>query len=106
MSRHNTASFDTEFNDMSYFDMGFDNMLTFEADMQELTTIYGDDHTKLKNRDVENQHPISAITGLQDILDSKQDTLLTAENSGIIIENNYIKLDNLILDCGTSTRVI
>ena len=29
------------------------------------------DHTKLKNRDAADQHPISAITGLQDALDEK-----------------------------------
>ena len=49
---------------------------------------------------------INAITNLQTILDSKQDILLTEENSGIVLENNYIRLDNLILDCGTSTTVI
>ena len=30
------------------------------------------DHTELENRDAENQHPISAITGLQSALDEKQ----------------------------------
>ena len=29
------------------------------------------DHNRLFNRDAENQHPISAITGLQKLLDSK-----------------------------------
>lgn len=32
------------------------------------------DHTQLTNRDAANQHPMSAITGLEDALDSKADT--------------------------------
>ena len=32
------------------------------------------DHNKLFNRDADNQHPISAIDGLQNILDSKLDS--------------------------------
>ena len=32
------------------------------------------DHSQLTNRDAVEQHPISAITGLQDALDGKQDT--------------------------------
>lgn len=32
------------------------------------------DHTKLKNRDADNQHPMSAITGLTDALAGKQPT--------------------------------
>lgn len=106
MAKHNNASFDLEFKDSSFFDTYFDNMLTFETGMQEVTAIYSNDHNKLKNRDLDDQHPISAITGLQSILNSKQDELITDGNSGIVIENNYIRLDNLILDCGTSTTVI
>lgn len=33
-----------------------------------------EDHTQLTNRDAANQHPMSAITGLEDALDSKADT--------------------------------
>ena len=32
------------------------------------------DHNRLFNRDAEDQHPISAITDLQDILDEKLDS--------------------------------
>lgn len=120
MSKWDTESFNTSYNsayfDMSFddkktfesdFDLSFDDTKTFESDMQEMTVVYSSDHKKLKNRDAENQHPIEAITGLKDALDSKQNRLLTAENSGIVIDNdNYIKLDNLILNCGTSTTVM
>jgi len=40
------------------------------------------DHTKLKNRDLPDQHPMSAITGLQEMF------------------------ENLIIDCGSATEVI
>lgn len=78
--------------------------VTFTADIKtEISTI---DHTKLINRSVPDQHPISAITGLQDALDgitsdvvteqelsdalsTKQDTL-TAGTGISIDENNVI----------------
>lgn len=44
------------------------------------------DHNELINRDMENQHPISAITGLQDELDSKQSKLISG--SFIHIDSN------------------
>lgn len=107
MSRNpNNASFNMDFNDTSYFDIDFNNTLTFEAGMQELTAIYVDDHTKLRRRDAEDQHPISSITGLVAALNAKQDSLIAESDSGIVIENNYIRLDDLILNCGTSTTVI
>ena len=50
---------------------------------------YANDHPALRNRDLPNQHPISAITGLQEELDSKIGGLGTT-----------------IIYCGTSTEVI
>lgn len=41
------------------------------------------DHTKLENRDADDQHPMSAITGLTDALDGKQPT------------GNYLTRDDL-----------
>lgn len=102
----NSAYFETEFNLGDVFETNLSNTLTFESGLQEITAVYKSDHNVLKNRNLDNQHPINAITNLQTILDSKQDILLTEENSGIVLENNYIRLDNLILDCGTSTTVI
>lgn len=103
----NSAYFETEFQLGDVFETNLTNTLTFESGLQEITAIHkSSDHNILFNRELDDQHPISAITGLQSILDSKQDVLVTDANSGIIIENNYIKLDNLILDCGTSTTVI
>lgn len=102
----NSAYFETEFNLGDVFETNLTNTLTFESGLQEVTAIYKADHAVLKNRDLDDQHPISAITGLQTALNAKQDQLVTDSNSGIVVENNYIRLDNLILDCGTSTTVI
>ena len=106
MKKGNSAYFETEFNLGDVFETNLTNTLTFESGLQEVTAVYKSDHNILKNRDLDDQHPINAITGLQSLLDSKQDLLLTDVNSGIVIENNYIKLDDLILDCGTSTTNI
>lgn len=104
-SKYNSASFDMTFDNMLTFDTSMqNNMLTFNTNMQELSVMHSDDHRKLLHRDAPDQHPISAITGLQTALDAKQDTL--SAGLGIVIENNYISLDDLILDCGTSTTVI
>ena len=53
------------------------------------SVIYANDHSVLRNRDLPDQHPISAITGLQEELDSK------IGGTGITI-----------IYCGTSTEVI
>ena len=50
---------------------------------------YANDHSALRNRDLPDQHPISAITGLQEELDAKIGGLGTT-----------------IIYCGTSTEVI
>lgn len=46
------------------------------------------DHNTLLNRDLPNQHPISAITGLDSALNGKQDVLTAGD--GISIENGVI----------------
>ena len=105
--RSNPAYFETEFSNNIEFESSLsgNNVYTFNTSLNE-TTIINKDHKVLKNRDLEDQHPIKAISGLQAALDSKQDSLIADEYSGIVIENNHIRLDDLILDCGTSTTVI
>ena len=56
-----------------------------QAVLKEVTS----DHNELIHRDLNDQHPISAITGLQEALDSKVDAS-----------------DFSIINCGTSTEVI
>lgn len=41
------------------------------------------DHDQLNNRDLPDQHPISAITGLEEALNSKQDNLNEAQQSAV-----------------------
>lgn len=80
-----------------------------EFDVGELTFITNRDHTTLINRDADDQHPISAITGLGDRLDgidsdietisgeidgletSKQDKLTAG--TLVDITNNTISID-------------
>lgn len=64
------------------------------------------DHNALTNRDLDDQHPISAITGLAGALSAKPDSseLATIAFTGSL---NDVDPDIVsILDCGTSTEVI
>ena len=49
-------------------------------------------HDKLDHRDYPDQHPISAITGLQNTLDSKQDALV--QGTGISIDDTTNTISN------------
>lgn len=64
------------------------------------------DHDRLINRDLADQHPISAITGLQDALDSK----VATEDLAVVAFSGDVKdltqTEVLIINCGTSTEVI
>lgn len=64
------------------------------------------DHNTLTNRDMDDQHPISAITGLQDALDAKveEEELARVAFSGLIDDLSQENI--VIIDCGTSTEVI
>ena len=78
----------------------------FGLDMGSVIEIKENDHNKLINRDLTDQHPISAITGLQDILDSvpRISELATVAFTGDI--NDLIWPDPLILYCGTASEVV
>ena len=43
--------------------------------------IYVDNHEKLANRDKEDQHPIKAITGLNEVLEEYNNTLNELKNN-------------------------
>lgn len=67
-------------------DLGTGDKSNLVAAINEVAQSVGgstSDHTKLKNRDADNQHPMSAITGLTDALAGKQPT------------GNYLTLDDL-----------
>lgn len=58
-------------------DLGTGDKSNLVAAINEVAQSVGgstSDHTKLKNRDADNQHPMSAITGLTDALAGKQPT--------------------------------
>ena len=91
MSRKKYLDFDnlvdiqTDINESSTLETVIDEDITFGITLDDATT---QDHSKLYHRDQANSHPITAITGLQEALDSK------------------VNKENLILDCGTSTTNI
>ena len=66
----------------------FDEDQTFETTMDEVTEVVTSDHTKLINRDVAQQHPITAITNLNTELGNRVvdgNTLTNQEIEQIII---------------------
>ena len=72
------------------------NELEFELDNTEIEVEVNKDHDKLNHRDYANQHPISAITGLQEALD----------NSGKVDDvkvNNQSVVSNKIADIKLKT---
>ena len=90
------------------FVLGNDEPLRADFELQPDVTYTADiklseatrDHTKLYNRDRENQHPMSAITGLEDALDGLSDDI-TAENNRAVEAEEV--LDNKI-DSEADTR--
>lgn len=64
------------------------------------------DHRDLQQRDADDQHPISAITGLQDALDAKADAsdLAPVAFSGELADLQTSTVT--ILYCGTATEVV
>ena len=90
------VKFDSE-NDL-HFCFNGDN--DFGLDMGSVIEIKENDHNKLINRDLANQHPISAITGLQDILDGLAPVAFTGAAEDLIWPNP------LILYCGTASEVV
>ena len=62
----------------------------FHTTFQEVVEVIEDDHEKLKNRDLPDQHPIGAITNLQKELGSKLDSdgaLTNVEIEAILQQN-------------------
>jgi hypothetical protein len=55
----------------------FDPPIELNVSMEVLQFVGIADHTQLKNRDAANQHPISAITGLEEKHQSYDEALLT-----------------------------
>lgn len=90
------------------FVLGNDEPLRADFELQPDVTYTADiklseatrDHTKLYNRDRANQHPMSAITGLEDALDGLSDDIIAENNRAIEAEE---ALDNKI-DLEADTR--
>lgn len=61
------------------------------------------DHNMLDNRDLPDQHPMSAITGLESALEGKQDTLTAGDN--IQIEDDVISATDTTYTAGTGISI-
>ena len=77
---------DMSVEELSDINMTVDDIDEIEFGMNEVVII--GDHTKLANRDAEDQHPISAITGLEEAL------------------SQIPSLNDIIWDCGTASGVV
>lgn len=65
--------------------------------------VNNNDHATLINRDMSDQHPMSAITGLEAALEGKQDTLTAGEN--IQIEDGVISATDTTYTAGTGISI-
>lgn len=72
----------------------------FGLAIDSILEVVENDHNKLINRDLTDQHPIGAITGLQDILDGLAPVAFTGAAEDLIWPNP------LILYCGTASEVV
>ena len=79
---------------------------TIDGDVQVVDHIYERDHNNLINRNLENQHPISAISGLEEALLEKANVsdLARVAFSGLL--EDLIQEQLVIIDCGTATENI
>lgn len=64
----------------------------FEADIFVETGIRT--HEKLAGRDLPDQHPISAITGLEEALDGKVDEIIGGSNIDVERTNNRVTINS------------
>jgi hypothetical protein len=69
-------------------------------------TVAATNHNDLTGRDVDNAHSISAITGLQDALDNKQDTLVSGTNIKTINGDSILGSGNLVIGSATTSTNI
>ena len=107
---------DVNFDNEYIFDVSFDNGdntfetsyseedMNFPVEYGEMTVVRVDSHNLLKHRELDNQHPINAITGLQEALDNKIETSLIGEANGItpLDEEQKIPLGYIPLDTSIS----
>ena len=75
--------------------------VTYTADI--IMASFSGDHRQLVNRELPEQHPISAITGLTEELEGKQDNLTAGEN--IQIENNVISATDTTYTAGDGISI-
>lgn len=87
MEREFVAEFEIKEQEATSAEFSMKQNQTIEASFEMSTTGGTKNHDDLENRDLPSQHPISAITGLENALNKKQNALsqeqLSAVNSGV-----------------------
>lgn len=96
------VKFNTE-NDL-HFHFNTDN--DFGVVIDSIFEVRENDHNKLRNRDLAGQHPIGAITGLQDILDSVPSTSDFAQVAFTGDAEDLVWPEPFVLYCGTASEVV
>ena len=69
-----------------------------EFAMNDLTVTYSEDHRSLSHRDAEDQHPMSAITGLESALEGKQEKLVSGVNIKTVKDETLLGSGNVDVD--------
>ena len=72
------VAFDITPNSGLSFELGAGSSISTSFD--DVSVEFNSDHNLLSNRDMVDQHPMSAVTGLEDALLRKQATLVSGEN--------------------------
>lgn len=80
------VDFEIEGNETVNADFEVQPDVTFTADIEVETAVK--DHDQLNHRDLPDQHPISAITGLQDSLERLSDNIIAENERAIAAEEN------------------
>lgn len=81
---------------MVVIDIAFETEKDWTMDMEFLQFVGISDHSLLLNRDAKNQHPIEAIEGLSEWLDSANATFENISKNFQNIEDTFANLDDTL----------
>lgn len=79
---------------MADFEANFTLEPQAEIDAELSIEMVNTDHDKLNNRDLPDQHPISAITGLEEALEGKVAEIIGGSNIDVERTNNRVTINS------------
>lgn len=83
---------------MVTIDIAFETEKDWTLDMEFLQFVGISDHSLLLNRSAKNQHPIEAIEGLTEWLDSANVTFENISKNFQNIEDTFANLDDMLVE--------